>query len=307
MTLDIGHLLEPLDAEEPYGPDLRDLPQGDYLRELAASEEQVDWGRQQERALDLAERCRDMRAWVWLARAKLAGEGLGGLAEGLALIAEGLERHWDALPPIDPDESHPQERFMGRLSALSGLGVSSSLFRPSELEKRRDVYFLAQELDMLVARAEPSAELDAAVGRIEQAMDRIARVVRERFGDGLDPQLGFELIASKLAALKARAGGDQPAGAGAHAGPQPGRAPVPGGALGPVASRDDVVRALNLVLDYYRLHEPSSPVPLLVDRAKKLVSMSFVEAIKEIAPGGMKELALVAGMQDDTKGKKSGD
>jgi type VI secretion system protein ImpA len=56
-----------------------------------------------------------------------------------------------------------------------------------------------------------------------------------------------------------------------------------------------VLRALDQVLEYYRAHEPSSPVPLLVKRAKRLVSMSFLDAIKDLAPTGLKELQAVAG------------
>ena len=62
-----------------------------------------------------------------------------------------------------------------------------------------------------------------------------------------------------------------------------------------------VVAALDRVLDYYARHEPSSPVPLLVGRAKRLVSMSFFEAIKELAPSGLKELQTLAGSGDEAK------
>jgi type VI secretion system protein ImpA len=68
-----------------------------------------------------------------------------------------------------------------------------------------------------------------------------------------------------------------------------------------VTSRDDVVRALNLVLDYYKANEPSSPVPLLVQRAKRLVPMSFMEAIKDLAPAGLKEMQAVTGNTDEKK------
>jgi type VI secretion system protein ImpA len=55
------------------------------------------------------------------------------------------------------------------------------------------------------------------------------------------------------------------------------------------------------VLEYYKGNEPSSPVPLLVQRAKRLVPMSFVDAMKELAPAGLKELQAVSGHTDEKR------
>ena len=49
-------------------------------------------------------------------------------------------------------------------------------------------------------------------------------------------------------------------------------------------SREDVLRALELVVDYYRRREPGSAVPLLVERARRMVPMTFMEAIGDLAP-----------------------
>jgi type VI secretion system protein ImpA len=57
---------------------------------------------------------------------------------------------------------------------------------------------------------------------------------------------------------------------------------------------------LDQILDYYRQREPSSPVPLLLQRARRLVPMSFVEAMRELAPSGVEELARVAGQLEDS-------
>ena len=44
------------------------------------------------------------------------------------------------------------------------------------------------------------------------------------------------------------------------------------------------MRALELVIDYYRRREPGSAVPLLVERARRMVPMTFMEAIGDLAP-----------------------
>lgn len=303
MSFETASLLEPLGGDEPCGPELRDLSDGDQFHELASSEKPVDWGRQRDRVLSLAQGCRDLRVWIWLTRSSLSADGWTGLAAGLELIADGLDCFWDKLPPYDPEETNPRERFMGRLAALSSLGVSSSLFLPADLAKRRDVYFLSQELDTLIARTEPAPAVEQAAARIDAVLSRIGDLVRARFGPGNDPQLGFELLRGKLSLLTAKLRG---AGVGAEPGqeeaPVGSSTPIRPAAQGPIGSRDDVVRTLDLVLAYYRIHEPSSPVPLLIERAKRLVPMSFVEAMRDLAPTGAKELAVIAGPADD-KGK----
>ena len=64
---------------------------------------------------------------------------------------------------------------------------------------------------------------------------------------------------------------------------------------GAIRSRDDVVTALNKVLDYYTRYEPSSPVPVLVRRVQRLVPMGFAEVIRELAPAAMDQIKQIAG------------
>jgi type VI secretion system protein ImpA len=54
--------------------------------------------------------------------------------------------------------------------------------------------------------------------------------------------------------------------------------------VGTITSRQDVLRVLDAVMSYYRSSEPGSLVPILAERAKRLVSMSFLEALAEVAP-----------------------
>ena len=55
-------------------------------------------------------------------------------------------------------------------------------------------------------------------------------------------------------------------------------------------NRDDVLKALDLVVDYYRRREPGSPVPLLIERARRMVPMTFMEAIGDLAPDALNRL-----------------
>ncbi|GAB1362371.1 hypothetical protein MASR1M32_16070 [Rhodobacter sp.] len=68
---------------------------------------------------------------------------------------------------------------------------------------------------------------------------------------------------------------------------------------GQVNSRRDVERMLDLIIDFYERTEPSSPLPHLARRMRKMVAMNFMQLMEEIAPSGLKEFRSVAGVFDD--------
>jgi type VI secretion system protein ImpA len=56
---------------------------------------------------------------------------------------------------------------------------------------------------------------------------------------------------------------------------------------GGVNSRDDVIRAIDAIVDYYKSREPGSPIPVLMKRAKHWVSMDFLEVLDDLVPESM--------------------
>jgi len=70
------------------------------------------------------------------------------------------------------------------------------------------------------------------------------------------------------------------------------------GFSGVVRSRAEAVRALDAVADYFRKNEPSSPVPMFCDRAKRLVSMGFLEVLADIAPEAVGQARVAGGIKD---------
>ena len=85
--------------------------------------------------------------------------------------------------------------------------------------------------------------------------------------------------------------------------PAPAAAPVAAAAApalpGQVNSRRDVERMLDLIIDFYERTEPSSPLPHLARRMRKMVAMNFMQLMEEIAPSGLKEFRNVAGVFDE--------
>ena len=68
---------------------------------------------------------------------------------------------------------------------------------------------------------------------------------------------------------------------------------------GAISGPQDVMRRIDELCDYYTRNEPSSPVPLLLRRAQRLVGMDFMDLLKDLAPGGISELRVVSGTPDE--------
>jgi type VI secretion system protein ImpA len=62
-----------------------------------------------------------------------------------------------------------------------------------------------------------------------------------------------------------------------------------------VHSRDDALYLLELASAYFRTSEPSSPLPMLIDRARRLASMEFLDILRDLAPDGLGQAQLIAG------------
>jgi type VI secretion system protein ImpA len=63
------------------------------------------------------------------------------------------------------------------------------------------------------------------------------------------------------------------------------------------------VRALDKICDYYARHEPSSPLPLLLQRCKRLATMSFIEIVREMVPDGLSQVEIIAGKREENETK----
>ena len=56
---------------------------------------------------------------------------------------------------------------------------------------------------------------------------------------------------------------------------------------------------IDKICAYYERHEPSSPVPLLLMRARRLVDKSFMEILQDLAPEGMGQARQVGGIDNE--------
>ena len=68
---------------------------------------------------------------------------------------------------------------------------------------------------------------------------------------------------------------------------------------GAIRSREDVLLLIDKICRYYSEYEPSSPVPLILSRTKRLVTMSFLDILKDLTPGGVQEFGVIAGIKEE--------
>jgi type VI secretion system protein ImpA len=69
--------------------------------------------------------------------------------------------------------------------------------------------------------------------------------------------------------------------------------------LGPVTTRADAVRLLDLAIAYYERYEPSSPLPLLIGRARRMADKNFLDILRDMAPEGVDSAQRLFGIVDE--------
>jgi len=70
---------------------------------------------------------------------------------------------------------------------------------------------------------------------------------------------------------------------------------------GPIRSREDASRVLDQVCEWLSRAEPTNPAPLVIRRAQRLMKMSFLEIIRDIAPNGVDQVVNLIGEDRSTQ------
>jgi type VI secretion system protein ImpA len=63
-----------------------------------------------------------------------------------------------------------------------------------------------------------------------------------------------------------------------------------------LATRADAVRILQQIATFLRKSEPSSPAPMFLDRAVKMLQMDFTAIVKELMPDSKERIELLGGI-----------
>ena len=283
-----------------------------------------------EKATAVLEQSHDLRAALHLALAELTINGFPGFASVTTYMHGCLEQHWDTCHP-QLDEEDDNDPTM-RVNALVGLADDRMMLRPLRMAPltKSQSFGKVSLRDIEVAKGETqpledaervldeaaiaAAFQDTDEGMLreiydgaQQALDNV-KAIDAIFNDkipGQGPDLGplmkvLQRAASKLgdvtgSAAEAEAEAEEAA-------PVAGDAPAPAAAMaipGAINNPQDVEAALDRIMAYYAAKEPSSPVPTLLARAKRLVGADFVTIMKDMAPDGMSQVRTVGGLPDE--------
>ncbi|MEM7236942.1 MAG: type VI secretion system protein TssA [Pseudomonadota bacterium] len=274
-------------------------------------------------------RTKDLRVAVHLANASLHTDGLSGFEEALRYVRGCLEQYWDTChPQLDEDDDNdPTERANAVLSLSDGDTILKSL-RLAPLTKSRAFGGLSLR-DIMVAEGEMTAPSDmdtvpdsttvnaafqdtddefldearVAISAMAEHVKVISGVFDEQ-SPGLGPDLTplEKLIRDVGKKIASYAGGEAPVEDAVDDDAEmstSGGGGAPRGGGGAINNSNDVLNTIDRVIDYYSRNEPSSPVPILLKRAKRLVSADFVTIMRDMAPGGIGNIAVISGIDED--------
>ncbi len=281
-----------------------------------------EWRQVAEQSDALLRRSKDVRPAVLLLRASTRLQGLAGFVAGLELLTGLLDRFWEGIhPKLDADDDNDPTM---RLNALAPLSDESMVLRdlydaqvgiaPGVGPIRvRDIAIANNTLNAVggeatyssaqihggleALQAERPEQIQAAIG-VLALIEKLQALLVERTGhsDAIDlaplRTIGRTLHKACSAAIGAPEEPDDPESNAPQAGDA---APSRATQRGEIQNRQDALQTLDRVIRFLEQTEPGNPAPLLIDRAKKLIGVSFLEIMANLAPGALDTIETVTG------------
>lgn len=307
------------EAERQAGDEITDAQDPDYKDLLT-------------KAKAILARSHDIRAAVFLADCELRLNGLAGFAQATGFIRFCLEEHWNTChPQLDEDDDDDPTMRINAVGGLAGrTTVVRSLRQWASLTNSRAFGVLTLR-DVEVSEGSlPPNEGETPMSKVDvdgafkdtnvEELSEFLAGARSALEDieaidavFLDKTPGFgpnfeslQKSLSRIVGLLSKAMGEDlkketsdPAGEEAVAKDDVG-APHSGlSGPGRIESSADVIAALDQIIDYFDRHEPSSPLPVLLKRARRLVGADFLTIVADIAPLGVENVNLLGGIETE--------
>jgi len=327
--------LEPISPDSACGDDLEfevdaliDQAQGTPEQTMGDSiiaAVDPDWKALRKTAFKMLERSRDVRLSVLLTRVLPHTDGFAGLDQGVSLTNELLQRYWEQVHPQEDDGE-----FICRLNALREMNEFTVLLntvRLLPLTQSRMGRFGWRDIELAEGKVQaPSDDTDVVkmsqisaafqdteidflqknVKSIEHALAQVQSIsdmTSQHLGASQGVNLSglVKLLSSVLKFLEPYAQVEDPPEVDENdvdvvvSDPTGGEKTMV--AIKGISGREDVVKSLEAICDYFAKYEPSSPVPLLLVRAAKMVNMDFKELLNELAPDGLSQAENVYGKE----------
>ncbi|CAA0123590.1 Uncharacterised protein [BD1-7 clade bacterium] len=262
----------------------------------------IDWADIVKQCSTLLCETRDLRIMVVLIRAAMHVDGLAGVCAAIEVLNFHIEEHWDSVFPESLSEDDDQWR-VSCLNELNDRQVLKELETlPIFVMPDGAPFTLSQLLNAAGDSQRRAACLQASVNSVdvdtwrEQLQIVLARLKNIESAVNRLQSAGYLDISPWSEPFEQLQGLLIDGGV-----PAAGRESASGASLftGTVRSREEALQALDSVARYFYSHEPSSPVPLIVERARKLATMSFLDILNDVSPESRATLDLMEQGHDD--------
>jgi type VI secretion system ImpA family protein len=291
-----------------------------------------DWIATSQQIYDYFGISKDIWLSVYLARAGALGKRLDVVCLGIACLKGLIERYWvDLYPTIE------ELGLIGRVTPCNSLLGQSSFLRPLQdvaiLQDRRFGSFSAADLiryssddsgqdsfraALDAAGPEPLERAIAQYSQIKQDLREIdalfdANSTDENgnyLGQGPNFSLLFAVLDECISAIRRYVPGENESEDSSEV--NEGETSDVGGLStssetasgrsinGQIETRQDVIKAINLICDYYSRKEPGSPVPMALERAKSWVGKSFLDVMMDLSPESLDKIREVLTVRENS-------
>jgi type VI secretion system protein ImpA len=315
-------LIEPITAEAPCGESLEDtqlLASFDAFRVFGQAtplEPAPQWGEIKNRAIEALGKSKDLRVLAFLGSAVLRTDGFPAFSDTLGVAARWLDTYWSQVHPVVSEDAILRRNALNCFA--DPMGVVDGVRRVPLVTSRVHGIFSLRDIDIAAGQVAPKDgdprpsedQINAAfaampaeelVGLHESVVGAVAALksidshMRDAAGSEAAPQ--FDALSAQLVRMERAVGAQLALRPGHEAAPVEGEAPA-GARGGVIKSRQDAIAALDAVADFFRRTEPSSPIPLFIARAKRLVSKDFLEVLADIAPEAVAQARVAGGLRD---------
>ena len=282
------------------------------------------------RATDLLKRSKDVRTGVLALRAATHTQGIEGFSLGLTLLLGLIDRFWDTLhPQLDAEDDNDPTMRLNALAPLAdgnnGCVVLSDLHdcvlgtsRTVGTIRVRDIaiahgkltasskdpsYSLPQVTDALLDIYGTSPQIiEVAIGTAALTQ-QLQALIEAKTGQAdpidLKPLRSITHLlrnACQATVSAANPEADVPAEPEAGGNAAPGAARAAGGPMrGEISTRQDALQMLDKVIAFLEKTEPGNPAPMLIKRAKRLVGVSFIDIMNDLAPDAINSIQNITG------------
>jgi len=325
QDLDDSTLLASFDAYKVFGQPVPFDEKNDKSRK-------VDWRELRSKAEQALSDSKDFRLLTHLAAAAVRLDGIEAFAQALDVADTWLRDYWDDVYPRITED--PIARQNALLAFADRMAMLDALRRQPLVTNKQLGIYSCRDVELSTGTLQPSAtddqpptqaqiaaafqaasideleHLENVVGRAAAAVASIETRMRERTENAGTPSLGglTDLLGKLRRIVKqhldprraesapdnAGVGGPDNTGSGTEDGAvATGTIPVGG-----IRSRHDATRALDAIGEFFRRNEPSSPVPLFVERTKRLIAMDFLQALEDIVPDAVAQARNAAGVRE---------